>query len=273
MSIFSIIEKFGDVNENNSQGLSRRESLFNLGSIGKDLAMAAVPLSILGIIPKMTSANTLASKSVLEVLNFALTLEYLESSFYKEGVDSGVIPAADKAIFDQIKKHEFSHVAFLQAAITSLGGKPVTSPTFDFTVKGTFKPFSVYEQFLALSQAFEDTGVRAYKGQAGNLMSNHAVLTAALQIHSVEARHASEVRRLRNKNGFDASAKGWITDNSRGTLPAATQASYDGEDNTVQGGVNVKTITTFPMSAVTEAFDEPLTFDAVLAIATLFIKA
>jgi hypothetical protein len=48
-----------------------------------------------------------------------------------------------------------------------------------------------------LAQAFEDTGVRAYKGQAGNVMSNKTVLQAALQIHSVEARHASQVRRMR----------------------------------------------------------------------------
>jgi rubrerythrin len=52
---------------------------------------------------------------------------------------------------------------------------------------------------LALAQAFEDTGVRAYKGQAANLMSKPDLLTAALQIHSVEARHASEVRRLRGQ--------------------------------------------------------------------------
>jgi hypothetical protein len=72
-----------------------------------------------------------------------------------------------------------------------------SKPTFDFTVGGAFDPFNNYTQFLALSQAFEDTGVRAYKGQATNLISTPDLLTAALQIHSVEARHASEVRRLR----------------------------------------------------------------------------
>jgi rubrerythrin len=62
-----------------------------------------------------------------------------------------------------------------------------------------FFSFTDYQQFLALAQAFEDTGVRAYKGQAANLMSKPDLLTAALQIHSVEARHASEVRRLRGQ--------------------------------------------------------------------------
>ena len=272
MNIFNFIEKIGEVKINNSQNQSRRESLFNFGSIGKDLALAAIPVAILAAIPKSGNAKT--SSAITDVLNFALTLEFLESSFYTQGVASGVIPAVDLAIFNQIKKHEASHVAFLQSTITTLGGTPVTSPTFDFTAMGAFNPFNVYADFLALAQAFEDTGVRAYKGQAGNLISNNDVLTAALQIHSVEARHASEVRRLRNKNGFDATAKGWITGNSRGTLPAATQAVYDGaisESNTVQGGVDITTLTTFSVGSITEAFDEPLTDTETLAIANLFI--
>ena len=78
-------------------------------------------------------------------------------------------------------------------------------------------------KLLALAQAFEDTGVRAYKGQAGALMGNDNLLTAALQIHSVEARHASEIRRLRG-------LQGWITLDQRGpNMPSATQAVYDGE--------------------------------------------
>jgi hypothetical protein len=89
------------------------------------------------------------------------------------------------------------------------------------------------------------------------------VLTAALDIHSVEARHASEVRRLRG-------LKGWISNADANGLPAAI---YVGEDNTTQGGVNVTTITTAPAVSVTEAFDEPLTMAAVLAIAGPFIKS
>jgi len=130
----------------------------------------------------------------------------------------------------------------------------VAKPTFDFTAGGTFPdPFSDYPVFQALSQGFEDTGVRAYKGQAGNLMADDATLTTALQIHSVEARHASAVRRLRGE-------KGWITGNQN-TLPAAAAAVYAGEE-TGQGVTN---------DASSEAFDEPLTMQAVLDIAGLFI--
>ena len=83
-----------------------------------------------------------------------------------------------------------------------------------------------------MAQAFEDTGVRAYKGQAANLITTPDLLTAALQIHSVEARHASEVRRLRG-------LKGWISNDERGAgMPAATQAVYAGEGVTMQAGFN-----------------------------------
>lgn len=268
MNIINMIEKLGELDTEISPK-SRRESLFGLGSFGKTLVLAAVPASILIGMPTLSkAANT---TSIPDVLNFALTLEYLESAFYNMGVSSGVIAAADLAIFQQIKKHEAAHVSYLQAAIMSLGGTPVTSPTFDFTAKGAFDPFNVYPEFLALSQAFEDTGVRAYKGQAGNLIGNKDVLTAALQIHSVEARHASEVRRLRMKNGLDPNNKGWISGSSRGTLPAATQAVYNGEGNVMQGGVDVTTITTAGAEAIKEAFDEPLTDTETLAIASLFI--
>lgn len=89
------------------------------------------------------------------------------------------------------------------------------------------------------------------------------MLTAALDIHSVEARHASEVRRLRG-------LKGWISNAEANGLPAAI---YAGEDNTTQLTINVTTITTAPAVSVTEAFDEPLSMQDVLAIATPFIKS
>src|SRR5699024_8417766 len=110
--------------------------------------------------------------------------------------------------------------------------------------------------------AFEDTGVRAYKGQAGNVQGNATVLTAALQIHSVEARHAAVVRKIRGLNG-------WITQDQRGdTMPEATQAVYNGEANTTQLGVDVTTVTEEGADDITEAWDEILTQDEVLGIAS-----
>lgn len=199
-------------------------------------------------------------KFVADILNYALTLEYLEAEFYTRGVAApGLIPADMMPVFDQIRKHEVAHVQFLQGV---LGAAAVAKPNFDFTAGGMFADvFRNVQTFAALAQAFEDTGVRAYKGQAANLMGHDDVLGAALKIHSVEARHASQVRRMRHK-------KGWITRGSRGDLPAAADGTYRGEGNTFQF------ILAQPDSnhdAQTEAFDEPLTKSQVLAIVSPFL--
>ncbi len=200
---------------------------------------------------------------IVDVLNFALTLEYLEDEFYRTAVGSSrLIPRDTQDVFRQVSKHETAHVALLKSV---LGSKAVSKPRFDFTAGGAFGDvFSNYQTFLAVSQALEDTGVRAYKGQAGNLKDNAKILTVALQIHSVEARHAAQVRRLRDQ-------KGWITGSSRGTLPAATDPVYFGENNTSQGGANLAGLAGLSNDAITEAFDEPLSKSQVLAIASLFI--
>jgi hypothetical protein len=90
------------------------------------------------------------------------------------------------------------------------------------------------------------------------------LLTIALKIHSVEARHVCEVRRIRGE-------KGWITGSSRGSLSAAAQGVYNGEGLTSQGGVSLTGIGGTPSSAASEAFDEPLTRAQVLAVVSPFI--
>lgn len=265
MKISQVLNMYNIKSEELDKFTSRREAFVKLSNFGKKLAYAAIPFGLATASTQRAYAQ--GSVSVIDVLNFALTLEYLEAEFYTMGLASGgLIPMGkDRQIFELIEKHEVDHVAFLMAAISGSGGTPVDKPTFDFTAGGNFDPFHDYSQFMVLAQAFEDTGVRAYKGQAANLMSNGDVLTAALQIHSVEARHASEVRRLRG-------LKGWITQAERGMgMPPATQAVYNGEDNLIQGGVNVTTVTTIGADGVTESFDEPLTMGEVLTIAGLFI--
>ncbi len=253
---------FNKISSSDKKKFSRRDALKN-GSM-KGLAGIAASIPILGATGmKKVFANT-SSDSIIDILNFALTLEYLESSFYQKGLTTNpnLIPAGDRNVFTQIANHEGAHVIVLRDTITALGGSPVVSPVFDFTASGTYADvFSNYQTFLTLSQSFEDTGVRAYKGQAAGLIANDAVLTAALQIHSVEARHASEVRRIRGQ-------KGWISLTDSGGAPAAI---YVREDNTIQGGIDVRTITTVSTIAITEAFDETLTKDEVLAIAGPFI--
>jgi len=269
MNILKFIESFTDDNLMNSTG-SRRDSFTQFGNIGKNLALASIPFGLSALTGKAFAKDITATPATpIGALQFALTLEYLENEFYAMALDSGVIPASenggrDLKVFQQISAHESDHVAFL---IAGLGGTMspnfVPKPTFDFTVGGAFNPFGDYPTFLALAQAFEDTGVRAYKGQAANLISKPDLLTAALQIHSVEARHASEVRRLRG-------LKGWISNAERGAgMPAATQAVYDGEGVTIQAGFN--TASAFGAAAGSEAYDEPLTTQQVVDIANIFI--
>ncbi len=243
--------------------LSRREALLRAGKLG--LGALSAPLAVSILAKNAFGQSAALPAQIVDVLNFALTLEELEAEFYTLGNKAkNLIKKGDEKVFGTLQDHEQAHVKLLRSV---LGNKAVAKPQFDFTAGGTFPDvFSNYQTFLALSQAFEDTGVRAYKGQATNLMANGQILQTALQIHSVEARHAAMVRRIRGE-------KEWITDNSRGTLPPPAQAVYDGEENTVQGGIDFKGAGGTPPSAASQTFDEPLTRSQVLAIAGLFIKS
>jgi len=213
----------------------------------------------------------MADQATIDALQFALLLEYLESDFYTRGLAaSNLIPATDRTVFNNLSAQETAHIGTLKGLIQGLGATPITQPAFDFTGKGLFPTFaflpSQYPMFTMLAQAFEDVGVRGYKGQVPALISDKKALTYVLTIHSVEARHACEVRRLRTK-------KGWITFNLRDDLPAYFQPVYDGEQSTTQGTVNVAAFAEgFGGDAgATQAFDEPLTMAQVLAIINPFI--
>ncbi len=252
---------------------TRRESIKSFNRFVGKVTLAALPLALGGLFKK---ANGQSTSGILDVLNYALTLEYLEAAFYQKGnavADSLIPTAAARQAIGTIGAHETAHVNFLKTAITASGGTPVTSPTFDFTAGGTFADvFTNYNTFLAVAQTFEDTGVRAYKGQAGALISNNDVLTAALNIHSVEARHASHIRQMRKAAGF-GDVKPWITGKESG-IGAVVQASYNGEEITNQAGIEIVNIGGFPISAnaASESFDEPLTMMEVLNIVKPFIK-
>lgn len=252
--------------------VSRRQAIAKGASASSKvmaaLALGSIPIA-LGALAKDVYGQTPAD--VLDVLQFALTLEYLEGEFYTRGVAAaGLIPTEDRVVFTQIRDHENVHISTLRTIIQGRGTTPVAKPAFDFTAKGNVAGFNFgagqYATFQVLAQAFEDTGVRAYKGQAPRLMGDKAILTAALTIHSVEARHAAQVRRMRGK-------KGWITGNSRDDLPAFTQGIYNGEDNVSHAGVDITSIAASNggTAAATEAFDEPLTKEQVLAIVTPFL--
>lgn len=262
---------------------TRRSAMKSFAFAGKVMAAAAVPLAFGGMFKKAYGQST--PQDVLGVLQYALTLEYLEAEFYTLAVAKGTAlfpnTAAQQAI-TIIRDHENAHVKFLQDTIKALNATPVAKPTFDFSGgngsgTGPFKDaFTNYDLFLAVAQTFEDTGVRAYKGQADKLMSNNEVLEAALRIHSVEARHAAKVRymrRLKPSALVVGDVKPWITLNNSNIASPAVQPSYNGEEVTVQAGVEITGIGGLPISknAASESFDEPLTMAQVLSIVDPFI--
>jgi rubrerythrin len=245
-------------------------------AVAAGLRLASVPVA-LAALSRDAFGQTGLPAVVVGVLNYALVLEELEYEFYQRGTDAaGLIPAGDRAIFETLRAHELDHRDFLRR---TLGPSARPKPAFDFTAgrgagNGPYaNVFTNYDTFKAVAQAFEDTGVRAYKGQAAALLPYKDVLTAALSIHSVEARHASEIRRLRG--GFTDEGpfgQGWITGNQTDVPGAA--AVYAGEDNVTQGGVDVAALVpSVGRNEVTEAFDEPLTQAQVLGIVTPFLAA
>jgi hypothetical protein len=134
------------------------------------------------------------------ILNFALTLEYLESDFYEvKGRQVGLSGQA-KAYAKQFGAEEGEHVVALTAAIKQLGGAPVKKPTFVF-------PPTDEKSFLALASVLENTGVGAYNGAAPSIKSKQ-VLASAGSIVQIEARHAAAIDLLIGKSptpnqGFD----------------------------------------------------------------------
>ncbi len=283
------------------------------------LAIGSVPIA-LGALSKDLYAQGLPAQ-IKGVLDFALALEIFEDEFYKAVLGTSSNPGAVTAFasvrtqaaavpgavatLQQIEKHEAAHRATLLATgATNVFNLDHTS--FDFTGNrsatggGPFAKATTDLAFLLeVAEGAEDTGVRAYKGQAVNLMVTgySAVLEAALRIHSVEARHASRIRRMRRAAaGATAQVRysGTVRGGERtaagatdlGTNPTAVGAAFDkiygaganaatapSEGNTTHAGINVATALSaanFGVDAATEAFDEPLDRADVVAIVQPF---
>jgi len=161
-----------------------RAAFFRKAALGGGAVLGSG--AFLGMLPELAAARPSKAQD-LKILNYALTLEYLEAAFYKGAIRSGAIRGDALEFARLVFDHETTHVTALRKTIKSLGGKPVKSPTFDF--KGSNGDQAT---FLATAFVLENTGVRAYLGQAGRLKSK-ALLGAAASIVTVEARHAGAV--------------------------------------------------------------------------------
>ena len=151
-------------------------------------AGAVYGLTMVG--PFLRQAFAQSGSGDVDILNFALTLEYLEAAFYEEAQQRVNGSSELTALIEQIGTDEQEHVAALTASVRQLGGKPVKAPAVEF-------PYGDTAGFLKLAQTFEDTGVSAYNG-AAPLIKSKDVLASAGSIVQVEARHAAAIR-LQNK--------------------------------------------------------------------------
>ena len=280
MNFFRIIDQLAEVDADVLGRLDGRRAVFSsLGTVAKRSAQAALPVLLASYFQKAYAGGNAGDP--VEIFNYALTLELLEADFYNKMQASPLFAtatAADQAAINQIRKHENTHVSLLQTVIKGIGGTPVTGIAFKTT---TFAGLTSFQAQLVIAQLLEDTGVRAYKGRATDLQGIADVtiggkaynpLETALQIHSVEARHAAHIRGMRtpvqtawiNGNGDQDGA-----DNYKGATP---------ESNVTQAGFNLTTAgiitpnVTYSAMDVAAAFDEILTKPETLALATPLIQ-
>lgn len=143
------------------------------------------------------------SASDLEILNYALTLEYLEAEFYTQGIAGDLLSGRELDLVTPIRDHEQAHVTALTQTVQSLGGTPAEMPAFMFP-DGTFGD---RDMFLTAASMFEELGVTAYHGQVP-LIESAEILGAAAAIAGVESRHAAVVADLLGGNPFPAPFEG-----------------------------------------------------------------
>jgi hypothetical protein len=138
-----------------------------------------------------TAASTSATGDVA-ILNYALTLEYLEREFYAKVVAAGLFSGKVGILIKSFGSQEATHVEALKGAVSKMGGTPAENPNGKFPIESA-------TQVAGLAYTVENLGAAAYLGQAGNIQSPE-VLATALAIHSVEARHASSLGTLVKKS-------------------------------------------------------------------------
>jgi hypothetical protein len=302
----------------------RRTVFKHLGNTGKKITAAAVPAVLSSFFTKaygQTSATL--SQPVIDVLNLALSLEYLEYYFYDTALGvSGLINSADRPAIEIIRNDEAGHINSLRGVLKTAAIPDPTRAAFDYSggsgtgtgpLASALLPGAANQAaFYGAAQSFSDTGMRAYKGGAPvlNTAATKDILEAALNIHSVEARHNSHFRTVRrglnaSLNGagaatalavspYDLAPKSWISlkDNNgpsapNGSKPAAavygpgapatgdpkaSDTFYPAEDNVTQAGVNLTAAPlTYSAAQVSEAFDEPLDPTTVKTIARMFV--
>lgn len=180
-----------------STGHDRRSFLKYAGLVGVGASFVAGGLLEA---PSAFAADALASAKAggdIDILNYALTLEYLEADFYATGVAKGFLSGRDLELITPIADHEKQHVDAVTTTVKALGGTPVSKPKITY-------PAGVFDNkanFLKTASMFEELGVTAYHGQVP-LIKSADVLAAGASIAGVESRHAAVIATLIGGNPF-----------------------------------------------------------------------
>jgi len=151
----------------------------------------AVALTMLG--SRFAFAQSSDFADDVDVLNYALTLEYLEEEFYRQGNAAGLLSGTEATYLEQVGTDEQAHVDAITQTVMQLGGMPVAAPGVDFG-----EAFASRESYLETAFTFENLGVSAYLGAAG-FVQDPMILQAAAGIYGVECRHAAVIGNLAGK--------------------------------------------------------------------------
>ena len=180
---------------------SDRKRFLKMAGAGGAASFGAFVLAACGSSGKSSTASTAATASTssasastgdIGILNYALTLEYLESEFYRKVIAANLFSGKVASLLGDFSRQEQSHVTALKAAVTSLGGTPAAQPEGKFPITSAI-------QVANLAYTVENLGAAAYLGQAPKIQSPE-VLASALAIHTVEARHAATLGTLVKKS-------------------------------------------------------------------------
>jgi hypothetical protein len=194
VSIWNLVDRFDSddaVRETAEEAVAgdTRGSFLKKAGVGAGVIVGGSAFA--GALPGLARGAAIPASDIA-ILNFALTLEYLEAAFYAEAVSAGKLTGETARFASLVAQHEAAHVNFLRHV---LGSKAVATPKFDF--KGTTADQAKFE---ATADALENTGVHAYLGQVGYIKAK-PVLAGAGRILPIEARHAAWIRDIRYHGG------------------------------------------------------------------------
>jgi len=176
-----------------------RKRFLKMAGSGAAASFGAFVIAACGSSKKATTAATSSTSTAssgasgdIAIVNYALTLEYLETAFYEKVVQAGLFKGKVGALIKDFGAQEATHVEALKGTVMKLGGTPAAKPAAKFPIESA-------NQVAELAYTVENLGAAAYLGQAAKIQ-NPEVLAAALAIHSVEARHAATLATLVKKS-------------------------------------------------------------------------